>query len=557
MDSSWTVGRRGFLAACAAWVASGWLPRRAAAQDGAETRPNIILFLVDDMGWQDTSVPFWTGPTPANRHFRTPNMERLAKQGIRFTNAHAHPVCSPTRTSIMTGWNPARHHVTNWTLHPERDTSGDWGPLAAPKDWNMGGLQPPQTTLPGLLHAAGYFTIHCGKAHWGAQGTPGENPCNLGFDINIAGHAAGAPASYQGLDDFGNKEDGGRKKDWAVPGLKEYHGQDIHLTDALTIEAGDAMERAVASGKPFYLYMAHYAVHTPIQPHQRFMGNYADRNYPGSDLDIPEVEEKYASMVEGMDASLGALLDRAEALGVAENTLVIFTSDNGGLSAHARETTPRGTGLNTHNWPLKAGKGSAYEGGTRVPFIAAWTKPNPQNAMQRELPIAAQSTSAQPIISEDLFPTVLGIAGAVRELPVDYPLDGRDIRAYLMQRGADPERPLLFHYPHVWGPHGPGYEPHSSLTAGKWKAIYFYIPRRWELYDLEHDLEEKVDLAAKHPEQLETIAGQLKRDLIAMGAQWPIRRDTGEPQPLLPPKELAVQSPGQNPSSLPDAGQAR
>jgi len=177
-------------------------------------------------------------------------MERLARQGIRFTSAYAHAVCSPTRTSIMTGWNPARHHVTNWTLNPDQDTSKGW----SPKDWNLRGLQADDVTLPKLLQESGYFTIHCGKAHWGARGASGEDPCALGFDVNIAGHAAGGPGSYQGLENFGNKEKGGHTLPWSVPGLEKYHGEDIHLTDALTNEAMASLDRAADSGKPFYLY---------------------------------------------------------------------------------------------------------------------------------------------------------------------------------------------------------------------------------------------------------------------------------------------------------------
>ena len=229
-DRACRIGRRAFLGACGAAVAGQWTATAWAAEQRAG-RPNIVVFLVDDMGWQDTSVAFWRKPTPFNRHYRTPNMERLAQQGVRFTNAHAHPVCSPTRVSIMTGQNPARHHVTNWIFAPDKDTSGNWGPVASPP-WRMEGLQPGDVTLAKLLRDAGYHTIHCGKAHWGAHGTPGSDPLNLGFDVNIAGHAAGAPATYQGLDDYGNKDE--KRNAWAVPGLAKYHGTDTHLTDALT-----------------------------------------------------------------------------------------------------------------------------------------------------------------------------------------------------------------------------------------------------------------------------------------------------------------------------------
>jgi len=242
-------------------------------------------------------------------------------------------------------------------------------------------------------------------------------------------------------------------------------------------------------------------------------------------------------MVEGMDASLGMLLKKVEDMGVAENTLVIFTSDNGGLSAHARGETPYGTGLNTHNRPLRAGKGSAYEGGTRVPFIAAWAKSKPDNELQQQLPIAAQALSAQPIISEDLFPTVLAIAGGTNNIPKSYSLDGSDISEYLLQKKANPERPLYFHYPHIWGPKGPGYEPHSALHVGDWKVIYFYIPKRWELYNIAQDVGERHDLAHEEQERLNTLATQLKEGLTELGAQWPVNDETGQEEPIQLPDE--------------------
>jgi arylsulfatase A-like enzyme len=518
------------LGACGTAVAAPWFSQAWAAEQAAPDRPNIVVFLIDDMGWQDTSVAFWRKPTPFNSHYRTPNMERLARGGIRFTNAHAHPVCSPTRVSIMTGHNPARHHVTNWIFAPDKDTSADWGPVASPPGWRMQGLQPGDVTLASLLRDAGYHTIHCGKAHWGAHGTPGSEPLNLGFDVNIAGHAAGAPASYLGRDDYGNNDE--KRKAWAVPGLEKYHATDTHLTDALALEAIQALDAAVQTGKPFYLHMAHYAVHVPIQPHTRFHANYENRNYAGSEYDIPKVEEDYASMIEGMDAALGALLGKLDQLGVARNTLVIFTSDNGGLSAHARGTTPRGTGLNTHNWPLKAGKGSAYEGGTRVPFIASWAKPDAGNPLQRSLRIKPGSESDQPVISEDLFPTILGLAEARQLVPAGYPVDGVDMEPLFGKRRGNEERPLIVHYPHVWGPKGPGYEPHSSIRIGKWKAVYFYIPRRWELYDIEHDLAEERDLAARRPKKLRELAARLDSAFIEMNAQAPIDRQTRQPLPL-------------------------
>jgi len=260
------------------------------------------------------------------------------------------------------------------------------------------------------------------------------------------------------------------------------------------------------------------------------MKRYQGKEYPGTDISIPPAEQAYASMVEGMDASLGALLKHLDTLGVAENTLVIFTSDNGGLSAHARSTSPRNTGKDTHNWPLRGGKGSAYEGGTRVPFLVAWAKPDPESKPQQALPLKAGSSSDQPLLCEDLFPTVLGLAGV--ELPADRAIDGHDMRPYWTGTRSAPDRPLVFHYPHVWGPRGEGYQPHSAMRLGAFKVVYFYNARKWELYNLADDIGETKDLADSHPDRLRQLARRLLQEMRRMGAQWPVDRETGEPDSI-------------------------
>lgn len=229
-----------------------------------------------------------------------------------------------------------------------------------------------------------------GKAHFGAVGAPGADPRNLGFDVNIGGHAAGGPGSYLGTQNFLAKSAAWRNADrvWDVPGLEAYHGKGVFLTEALTIEANKAVDQAVADGRTFFLYMAHYAVHVPFAPDERFYQKYKDAG-------LDDTEAMYAALVEGMDKSLGDILANIQRHGLADNTIVLFMSDNGGLSAHGRGGTPH-----THNRPLSSGKGSAREGGVRVPMIVKW-------------PGVSQpgSRSDQYVMIEDFFPTILEMAG--------------------------------------------------------------------------------------------------------------------------------------------------
>lgn len=514
-------------------------------------RPNIVLFMVDDMGWQDTSVPFQYDAagqpvvTGFNQRYRTPNMEALAASGMKFTRAYSSAVCTPTRISLMTGQSAARHNVTQWTLYQDQDQSGVSATLKSPVSWNVNGLAPDgdttsqrvwrtDNTLPRLLHGAGYRTIHTGKAHFGASGLAGEDPLALGFDVNIAGHAAGGPGSYLGTDNYGTGI-------WHVPGLDAYHGTDTFLSEALTREATKAMGQAVSDGVPFYLYMAHYAIHVPLVVDPRFQAN-----YPGVDA----TETKYATMIEGMDKSLGDIRAKLQELGVAENTLILFYSDNGGLSAHSRGLTPSGTGVNTHNKPLRAGKGSAYEGGIRVPALAGWGTANSTNPFQQALPIAAGTRCDKPLIIEDLCPTLLEIAG----IAPGASMDGCTITPYLRGDAAHTRPgPMLFHYPHIWSASyigmNQGYEMHSSLVDGDWKIIHFYEGRRWELYNLADDPGEAANLAGSRRDLLFPLARKLVHLLNERGALFPAVRTSNIPQPPLLPNDASVDSDG---DGLPD-----
>ena len=485
------------------------------------TPPNIVLFFVDDMGWQDTSVPFWSERTPFNKLYRTPNMERLAKEGMKFTQAYATSVCSPSRISLITGMNAARHRVTNWTLYRDKLQPMELNhPTLDFPEWNVNGVSQSEgdpraihaTTLPELLKDVGYYTIHSGKAHFGAIGTPGEDPRNLGFDINIAGHAAGAPGSYLGTDNFGNGIPG--REVWAVPGLEHYHGEAIFLTEALTRETLKTLETPVEKQQPFFLYMAHYAVHTPIMGDSRFTEDYLEQA-------IDTTEAKYASMVEGMDRSLGDLLDFLEEKNIADNTVILFMSDNGGLSAEAR-----GGERHTHNKPLASGKGSAYEGGIREPMLVKWpgkVKPN--------------SVSDSYLIIEDFFPTILEMAG-IRSPVTVQAVDGQSFMPLLQGKGPMlSERPLFWHYPNEWGPSGPGIGASSSIRQGDWKLIYFHNDQHMELFNIQEDIGEQINLSDAQPARTQQLAKILSDYLRSVKAQMP--RDKKTQQPISFPDEIS------------------
>ncbi len=478
------------------------------------SQPNIILFLVDDMGWQDTSVPFFTELTPFNKTYHTPNMERLASQGMKFTQAYSHSVCSPTRVSLMSGMNPARHRVTNWTLRRNATNDADHPSLNMP-NWNVNGMQPTDsiensvyvTPLAQLLNDHGYFTIHSGKAHFGAVGTHGENPSNLGFDINIGGHAAGAPGSYYGSNDFSKSGKNGASV-WDVPGLEKYHGMDINLTEALTREAILALDSAAKLKEPFFLYMSHYAVHSPIQEDHRFIKKYMD-------MGMNETEAKYASMLQSMDKSLGDIMDYVNSHNLGENTIILFTSDNGGLSAVIRGGEPH-----THNKPLSSGKGSAHEGGIREPMIVSWPG------------VVGENTETDSyLIIEDFFPTILEMAN-IKNYKVVQEIDGKSFISILKDNNNHSnDRPLFWHFPNCWGPTGPGIGATSTIRKEDWKLIYYHADQSFELFNIIQDIGESTNLANKEIEIKNRLAKDLSEYLRSVEAQMPSDKTTGKQVP--------------------------
>lgn len=488
-----------------------------------QKQPNIIMFLVDDMGWQDTSVPFYNGEqTPLNKRFHTPNMERMAKLGVKFTQAYACAISSPTRCSLMSGMNASRHRVTNWTLELNQKTDQKSNVIELP-EWNFNGIQPAEedgkinnataiTPLPQILKNNGYRTIHCGKAHFGARTTPGADPSTMGFDVNIGGGANGAPGSYLGTKNFG---EGSR---FAVHGLEKYHGQDIFLTEALTLEAIKAMEKAVSMDKPFYLYMSHYAVHGPYDEDKRFTGKYRGKYDEQLKAGMNENEARYAALVEGMDKSLGDIMDYLEQNpDVAENTVLLFMSDNGGQGLN---NVRQGIANRDQNYPARAGKGSAFMGGVREPMMVYWpgvTRPG--------------SECNQKVIIEDFFPTILEIAG-IRKYETIQKIDGKSfVKAIKSGKITEKNKTIVWHFPNLWGEtqnKEEGYGAYSAILKGDYHLIYTWETGTLRLFNIKEDIGEQNDLAKEMPAKVKQLASELSDYLRDRDAQRPSMKATGK-----------------------------
>jgi arylsulfatase A-like enzyme len=486
-----------------------------------KTPANIMVILVDDMGVMDSSLPFLTDASgkpqrhPLNDFYRTPNMERLAARGIRFSDFCAMSVCSPSRASMLTGQNAARHRTTNW-INPAQNNAGPQGP----PQWNWHGLKKGDVTLPALLRDKGYRTLHVGKGHLGPRNSDGADPRNLGFDINIGGSAHGQPGSYYGMENFGATK---KPNSNEVPHLEKYHGTDTFLTEALTLEAKKLLDEAVKAKQPFFLHFAHYAVHSPFDSDPRFAANYKNSGKN------PKAQA-FATLVEGVDKSLGDLIDHLEKLGVAEDTLIIFLGDNG---SDAPLGDPHAVASSA---PLRGMKASHYEGGTRVPFLAAWAQPSPDNANQKKLPISAGAIQGQQAAIHDLFPTLLDLADA--RAPETHRVDGIKLNTLLTGK-PDPARKeqFLMHYPH--SPHRSNLW--TSWRDGDWKVIYHYAPSpqseqsHYQLYNLATDPFEQNNLADIHPAELKRMMQGLIAELKAHEALYPVARDgKTELKPQLP-----------------------
>ena len=301
---------------------------------------------------------------------------------------------------------------------------------------------------------------------------------------------------------------------WRAWDLDQYFGQDIHLTEALTLEAKREIRAAVSIKQPFFCYFAHYAPHTPIEPDERFAPHYRAAG-------LDDTEAAYASLIEGVDKSVGDLLDLLDELQIADETLVVFTSDNGGLSHDRRSMSPP----HTHNSPLSSGKGAHHEGGIRVPLLVRWpgvTRPS--------------STNPTPAMIYDWFPTLLHAAEAAA-VPNS---DGLNLRPLLEEQTDSAfDRPLIWHFPNFWGPlqrpgpvEGPGMGPSSTIRRGDWKLIYYHTDRRIELFNLADDLGEKTNLAETEPERTSELARELSDILKRFDSPMPVMTATGQPVPL-------------------------
>lgn len=509
---------------------AGILPATGVAQETQPSqnpeKPNIIFFLVDDMGWQECSVPFYNETRSAlNNRYRTPNMERMAQMGVKFTNAYGCAISSPSRCSLMTGMNAARHRVTNWTLDYNTKTDAGGGSLNLP-DWNYNGIQPATVTsakdlkntavatpLPQILKDNGYYTIHCGKAHFGARQTTGENPLSFGFDVNIAGGANGGPASYLASNGYGEGQN------FHVAGLEQYKGTGTFLTEALTIEALKAVEKPIADNQPFYLYMSHYAIHAPYDPDDRFVANYRDADGQGKydaflNARLNDSEINHAALVEGMDKSLGDILDFLEARPeVAKNTIVLFMSDNGGQAVSCRQGT-----WNTQNYPARAGKGSAYEGGVHEPMMVYWPGVT-----------EAGTINANRVMIEDFFPSIIEMAG-IEDYKTVQTVDGHSFVDIIKNPSLQRDRVNIWHFPNLWGEsqdRSEGYGAYSAIMKGDYHMIYFWETQERRLYNIREDIGETNNLAATMPELLKELSQELTDSLKACNAQRPTHKDTG------------------------------
>jgi arylsulfatase A-like enzyme len=429
-------------------------------------RLNLIVILIDDMGWRDLGCY-------GSSFYQTPHIDRLAAQGMRFTQGYAAcPVCSPTRASILTGRYPARLHLTDWL--PGR-TDRPSQKLLRPRIQQH--LPLDEVTLAQALKPLGYVSASIGKWHLG--GGADYLPERRGFDVNVGGTQTGSPP-------------GGYFK-FQTPTLKARNDRE-YLTDRLTEEAEQFIARN--HDRPFFLYLAHYAVHIPLQAKKDVIAKYEAR----AKATEAQHNALYAATVEAVDDSVGRIMSKLDELKLADRTVILFTSDNGGLSVKEGPHTPA-----TSNAPLRAGKGYLYEGGIREPLIVRWPGV-----------VRPGSVCDVPVLSTDFYPTLLQIAGGKAD--PDRVIDGVSLVPLLRGTGGLKREALYWHYPHYSNQGG---KPGGAVRQGDYKLIESYEDGRLELYNLKDDLGETTDLSAKLPGKAKELHQLLKAWRKAVNAQMP------------------------------------
>ncbi len=457
------------------------LPGMAGGETNAAKRPNIVVILADDLAWSDLACY-------GNRYHETPRIDRLAAESLRFTDAYAAcAVCAPTRASLLTGKSPARLHLTHIIQHRNPGNRAlrepDWTPY----------LPLPEQTLAEILTPAGYTSASIGKWHLGghagrtgAEGREGD-PRNQGFDVNVAGCDLGQPPDY-----FYPYERTVNGRDFALHPLPG-GSKGEYLTERLTSEAEQFMERN--ANRPFFLYMSYFTPHTSIgarlQARPELIEKYKGKRAPPDTHRNPT----YAAMVEHLDRGVGRILDKLDQLNLEDDTIVIFTSDNGGF------------GRVTSNKPLRGAKGTPYEGGLRVPLIIRWpgrTQPG--------------RTCAVPAITPDLFATIADGAGI--QSPHTDERDGVSLVPLIDGEDALERDAIFWHFPHYLRQQ----EPYSVIRAGDYKLIEFLESRRIELFNLAEDLGETADLADDMPEKAQQLRERLDQWRYRVGAQMPTQK---------------------------------
>lgn len=449
--------------------------------------PNVVFILADDLGYKDLGC---YGST----FYDTPNLDALAQTSTRFTQAYAaSPVCSPTRAAIMTGKDPVRVNITDWI--PGMPLSRANNPELIPPE-DIHNLPLAEETLAETFAANDYQTFFAGKWHLGE--TAKYWPENQGFAENKGGHHKGSPP-------------GGYYSPYKNPRLNN-GPEGEYLTDRLTGESIEFIKNN--REQPFFLYLAFYTVHTPIQGCNRYDDFYQKKKQElpengqvqimqdGSlSTQINQCNAKYAAMVRAMDENVGRLLQTLEELNLSEKTIIIFTSDNGGLTARASNPGP------TAVYPLRAGKGWLYEGGIRIPLLI-------KAAGQKQ-----SQVTAQPTISMDLYPTLLQMGG-LPEKP-DQHMDGQSILPALTNPEQVQSRILVWHYPHY---HGSSWRPGSAIRTNNWKLVEFYEEDKVELYNLAEDVSEQNDLADSYPEKAKELRAWMHEYIQARGGKYPERK---------------------------------